>query len=143
MKTYSAKPRDVQRKWHLLDASQAPLGRLSTVVSQLLTGKTKPMFTPHIDCGDYVIIINSDRLVVTGDKLASKKYYRHSGYPGNLREATLEEKIAKDSTKVIRSSIKGMLPKNKLMDERLKRLRVYADNEHHHEAQKPEKVSVK
>lgn len=142
-KTYSAKPSEVDRKWYVMDASEASLGRLSTQIAQLLTGKGKPMFTAHIDCGDYVVVINADNLVVTGEKATDKMYYRHSGYPGNLKEATLREKQSKKSGEVIRLAVKGMLPKNKLMDERLKRLKIYAGSEHAHEAQTPEKVSVK
>lgn len=143
MKTYSAKPTDVTRAWYVIDATEAPLGRLSTKIATLLTGKEKPMFTHHIDCGDYVVVINSDKLVVTGNKLNDKMYYRHSQYPGSLKEATLAEKIAKDSTDVIVLAVKGMLPKNKLMSERLKRLKVYAGEQHTHDPQKPVKVSMK
>lgn len=143
MKTYQAKPTEVIREWLLLDASEAPLGRLSTKIAKLLTGKDKTMFTKHIDCGDYVVVINADKLVVTGTKMSDKKYYRHSQYPGSLKTATLTEKMAKDSTDVIALAVKGMLPKNKLMAERLKRLRVYSGETHNHEAQSPKKVSVK
>ena len=143
MKTYSAKPGEVVRQWHVIDASEAPLGRISTKVATLLSGKEKPSFTKHIDCGDYVVVINSDKLVVTGNKLIDKKYYRHSQYPGSLKEASLAEKIKQDSTDVIRLAVKGMLPKNKLMSERLARLKVYKGEEHAHDAQKPVKVSVK
>lgn len=143
MKTYSAKPSEVTRAWYVIDAAEAPLGRVSTKIATLLTGKGKPMFTQHIDCGDYVVVINADNLVVTGSKLNDKMYYRHSQYPGSLKESTLSEKIEKDSTEVIRLAVKGMLPKNKLMDERLKRLKIYKGSEHSNEAQKPKKVSVK
>ena len=137
MKTYSAKPTDVTRKWYLVDASSAPLGRMSTVAAGLLLGKGKPEFTKHIDVGDYVVVINADKLVVTGNKLTDKKYYHHSGYPGGLRERSLEEQIKKDSTKVIRHAIRGMLPENKLRDERLNRLKIYPGSEHAHDPQKP------
>lgn len=143
MKTYSAKPTDVTRKWYIVDASEAPLGRMSTQVATLLTGKGKPMFTHHIDCGDYVIIINAAQLVATGNKQDKKIYYHHSGHPGGLKEATLSEMIAKDPTVVVTKAIRGMLPVNKLRDERLKRLKVYADAEHKHEAQSPEKIDMK
>ncbi len=143
MKTYSAKPSDVTRKWYVIDASEAPLGRLATQIATLLTGKGKPQFTQHIDCGDYVIVINADNLVVTGKKLTDKTYFRHTGYPGGIKEATLEEKMAKDSTDVVHKAVRGMLPVNKLRDERLKRLKIYAGAEHNHEAQKPEAFSVK
>jgi large subunit ribosomal protein L13 len=142
-KTYSAKPSDVTRAWYVIDATEAPLGRISTKIATLLTGKGKPMFTQHIDCGDFVVVINTDKLVVTGTKLTDKMYYRHSQYPGSLKEATLADKIESDSTDVIRLAVKGMLPKNKLMDERLKRLKIYKGSEHNNEAQKPQKVSVK
>jgi large subunit ribosomal protein L13 len=142
MKTYSAKPSEVTREWYVIDASDATLGRISTKIATLLTGKGKPMFTHHIDCGDHVIVINADNLVVTGNKLNDKMYYRHSQYPGSLKEATLADKMAKDSTDVIRLSVKGMLPKNKLVEPRLARLKIYAGSEHNHEAQKPQKVSV-
>lgn len=143
MKTYSAKPTEVTREWYLLDASEAPLGRLSTKIATLLTGKGKPMFTAHIDCGDNVVVINADKLVATGTKAEDKMYYRHSGHPGNLKEFTLNEMMAKDSTEVIRLAVKGMLPKNKLMADRLQRLRIFPGETHNHDAQGPKKVSVK
>jgi large subunit ribosomal protein L13 len=143
MKTYSAKPTDVERKWYLVDASEAPLGRLATNVAQLLTGKGKPQFTKHIDCGDFVVIINAGKTVTTGDKLNKKIYYRHSSHPGGLKQATLAEKMTKDPTFAITHAVRGMLPVNKLRDERLERLKVYAGNEHQHEAQKPMPLSVK
>lgn len=143
MKTYSAKPTDVVRKWYVIDASEAPLGRVATVAATLLTGKGKPQFTKHIDCGDYVVIVNADKLVVTGNKLEDKMYYRHSGFPGGLTETTLKDKMVKDSVDVVAKAIRGMLPVNKLRPGRLDRLKVYGGAEHNHEAQKPEKLSVK
>jgi large subunit ribosomal protein L13 len=143
VKTYSAKPTDVERKWYVIDASEAPMGRLATTVAQLLTGKGKPQFTQHIDCGDFVIIINAEKTVVTGDKLNKKVYYRHSSYPGNLKQATLAEKMAKDPTFAIAHAVRGMLPVNKLRDGRLQRLKVYAGADHQHEAQKPQVISMK
>lgn len=143
MKTYSAKPSDVTRKWYVIDASDAPLGRVATQVAQLLTGKGKPQFTQHIDCGDYVIVINADNLKVTGDKLESKMYYHHSHFPGGLKETPLKKQIEKDSTAAVVHAIRGMLPVNKLRDGRLARLKVYAGAEHNHEAQKPETISLK
>ena len=134
MKTYSAKPSDITRQWYLVDASEIPLGRMATKIASLLSGKYKPIFTQHIDCGDNVVVINADHLVVTGKKLADKKYYRHSGYPGNLREASLEEKIAKDACEVVRLAVRGM---------RLARLKIHRGLNHDHEAQKPQKVSLK
>jgi large subunit ribosomal protein L13 len=143
MKTYSAKPSEVTREWYVVDASEVPLGRLATQVATLLTGKGKPMFTHHIDCGDHVILINADNLVVTGNKLEDKIYYRHSHFPGGLKETQLKDKLAKDSTEVIIKAVRGMLPVNKLRPERLVRLRVYAGSEHGHEAQKPKAFSLK
>lgn len=142
-KTYSQKAAEVTRKWILIDASEAPLGRIATIITKYLTGKYKPSYTPHIDGGDHVIIINADKLVVTGNKEISKKYYRHTGYPGGIKEASLAEVREKDSTKVITAAVKGMLPSNKLQAERLKRLKVYKDENHAHAAQKPVKVEVK
>lgn len=143
MKTYSAKPSDVDRQWYIIDASEAPLGRLSTRIATLLTGKGKPQFTQHIDTGDYVIVINAQNLIATGDKAAKKVYYRHSNYPGGLKEATLSEKMVKDPTFAVRHAVRGMIPVNKLRDARLARLKVYADETHGHEAQKPTKISIK
>ena len=143
MKTYSAKPSDVERKWYLIDASEAPLGRVASHVAQLLTGKGKPQFTKHIDTGDFVVVINAEQTVATGDKLNKKVYYRHSGFPGGLKAATLAEKMSKDPTFPLTNAVRGMLPVNKLRDERLKRLKVYAGTEHNHEAQKPQQISIK
>ncbi len=143
MKTYSAKPTDVTRKWYIIDAAEAPIGRISTKIAKLLIGKDKPQFTHHIDCGDYVIVINAANLVATGDKLNKKIYYRHSDFPGGLKETALKDQIIKDPTFVIIHAVRGMLPVNKLRDARLQRLKVYAGSEHNHEAQKPEVISVK
>jgi large subunit ribosomal protein L13 len=142
MKTFSAKPTDVDRKWYVIDAADATLGRLSTEIAKLLLGKNKTTFTKHIDVGDYVIVINSDNLFVTGNKLDDKMYYKHSGYPGGLTSASLKEKMASDSTFVIRKSVRGMLPVNKLRDARLERLKIYKDANHSHEAQKPLNLKV-
>lgn len=143
MKTYSAKPTDVTRKWYVIDASDATLGRVASQAATLLTGKGKPMFTSHIDCGDFVIIVNTDNLVVTGNKLEDKKYYRHSGFPGGIKETALKDVMMQDSTKAIYAAVRGMLPVNKLRDERLKRLKIYAGAEHNHTAQQPEVLSLK
>ena len=143
MKTYSAKPTEVSRKWYVVDAAQAPLGRVATQVATLLTGKGKPMFTSHIDCGDYVIVINAKDLVVTGKKLTQKYYYRHSGYPGGLKEASLQQKLESDPSEVIHHAVRGMLPVNKLRDGRLDRLKIYADAEHTHAPQQPVTISLK
>ena len=143
MKTYSAKPSDVTRKWYVVDASEAPLGRVATKIATLLTGKGKPMFTQHIDTGDYVVVINAANVQVTGTKMDTKMYYRHSGFPGGLTELTMREVQEKDPTKAIFNAVRGMLPVNKLRDGRLDRLKIYAGSEHNHEAQKPEAISVK
>jgi len=143
MKTYSAKPTDVTRQWYVVDASEAPLGRVATKVATLLTGKAKPQFTKHIDCGDYVVVINSAKIITTGNKLNKKVYYRHSGYPGGMGEATLAEKLKSNPIFVIEHAVRGMLPVNKLRDERLARLKVYPGTEHNHEAQKPVTISVR
>ncbi|MCA9332439.1 50S ribosomal protein L13 [Candidatus Saccharibacteria bacterium] len=141
--TYSAKPKDIVRKWYLVDASELTLGRLSTKVAAMLMGKEKPMFTKHIDCGDYVIIINADSLVVSGEKKDKKSYFRYTGFPGGIKETKLKDVINQDSTKAIVSSVRGMLPANKLRDDRLSRLKVYSGAEHNHTAQKPIKITLK
>lgn len=143
MKTYSAKPTDITREWYIVDASQETLGRLSTQIADILTGKQKPQYTPHIDCGDYVIVINSDSLKVSGKKLTDKIYYRHSGYPGGIKQMTLNEKLEKDSTDVIIKSVRGMISANKLRPGRLARLKVYTGSDHQHSAQKPKQINVK
>ena len=143
MKTYSAKPTDITRKWYVIDASEASLGRVATQVASLLIGKGKPMVTSHIDCGDFVIVINTDKLVVTGAKMEDKMYYRHSGFPGGLKETQLKDVIIKDSTRAIFDAVRGMLPVNKLRDGRLQRLKLYAGAEHNHAPQKPEILSLK
>ncbi len=143
MKTYSAKPTDITREWYIVDASQATLGRLSTQIADILTGKQKPQYTPHIDCGDYVIVINSDSLKVSGKKLTDKIYYRHSGYPGGIKQMTLNEKLEKDSTDVIVKAVRGMISANKLRPGRLARLKVYTGSDHQHLAQKPKQINVK
>jgi large subunit ribosomal protein L13 len=140
--TYSAKPSDVTRKWYVIDASEAPLGRTATLVATLLTGKGKPQFTQHIDCGDYVVVTNAANIKVTGNKLEDKMYYRHSGYPGGLKEAQLKDVLARTPDRAIYEAVRGMLPVNKLRDPRLLRLKIYAGAEHNHEAQKPEAISV-
>lgn len=142
-KTYSQKPTEVTRRWILIDAASAPLGRVSTEIAKYLIGKYKPSYTPHIDGGDYVVVINAQDTVVTGDKETGKVYYRHSGFPGGIKDATLKEVREKFPERLIENAVKGMLPKNKLSPERMKRLKVYAGPEHNHAAQTPEKVEVK
>lgn len=143
MKTYSAKPADVKRTWYVIDASENSFGRVASFAAKLLNGKHKPTYTPHVDTGDFVIIINSDKLQVTGDKLKKKVYFRHSSYPGGITETTLSELLKKDSTLAVKHAVRGMLPDNKLRDGRLKRLKVYTDSNHNHSAQKPVTVSAK
>lgn len=143
MKTYSQKPADVKRQWYILDASEVPLGRLATKAASLLLGKGKPTVTPHTDGGDFVVIINSANLVVTGNKTKDKVYYRHSGFPGGLYERTLGEQLERDANKVIIKAVRGMLPDNKLRPGRLARLKVYKDEQHNHGAQKPQVLSLK
>jgi large subunit ribosomal protein L13 len=143
MKTFSAKPTDVTRQWYVVDATDATLGRVATQVATLLTGKSKPQFTKHIDCGDFVIVLNAANLIVTGTKLTTKKYYHHSGHPGGLRERTLQEQMNLDPTKAVEHAIRGMLPVNKLRDGRLLRLKIYPGAEHKHEAQQPTVLSLK
>jgi large subunit ribosomal protein L13 len=143
MKTYSAKPSDVTRVWYVVDASEASLGRVSTKIAELLIGKGKPQFTHHIDCGDYVVVINASQIKTTGKKMTDKMYYSHSSYPGGLKEATLSQKMEKDPASVIIHAVRGMLPVNKLRDGRLLRLKVYSGSEHTHAPQKPQVYSVK
>ena len=143
MKTYSAKPSDVTRKWYVIDASDVTLGRVATQAAKLLLGKGKPQFTQHIDCGDFVIIVNTDNLKVSGEKMIDKMYYNPSGHPSGLRERQLKDLVAKDSTEVIYQAVRGMLPINKLRDSRLLRLKLYAGTEHNHAAQTPEILSLK
>ncbi len=140
MKTYSQKQSEVKREWWLIDASTMPLGKLAVVIADKLMGKSKVTYTPHIDNGDYVVVINAKEVKVTGNKMVDKKYYRHSGYPGGLKELKLEEVLEKDPARVVTSAVKGMLPKNKLAAERLKRLRVFAGAEHAHTAQNPKEI---
>lgn len=141
-KTYSQKPSEVNRKWILIDASSAPLGRVATAIAKYLIGKYKPTYTPHIDAGDYVVVINAEKVVVTGAKETDKKYYRHSGFPGGISEASLGELRIKQPTRIIEEAVKGMIPRNKLAAERLKRLRIFVGEDHTHTAQTPEKVEV-
>ncbi len=142
-KTYSQKPSEVSRRWLLIDAAEAPVGRVATQIATYLTGKYKPTYTPHIDAGDYVVVINAKEAVFTGDKETDKKYYRHSGFPGGIKDATVKEVREKFPERIIEAAVAGMLPKNKLQADRMARLRVFAGSEHAHTAQTPEKVEVK
>ena len=140
MKTYSQKSSEISREWYLIDASTLPLGKLAVVIADKLMGKSKVTYTPHIDNGDYVVVINAKKLVVTGNKLEAKKYYHHSGFPGGLKELSLQEVLEKDPALAIREAVKGMLPKNKLSADRLARLRIFDGAEHAHTAQTPQEI---
>lgn len=138
MKTFMTSPATIDRKWYVVDATDMTLGRLASEVAKVLRGKNKPIFTPHIDCGDNVIVINAEKIKVTGKKMDQKVYYHHSDYVGGLKEATLREKLAKKPEQVIELAVKGMLPKGPLGRQMFTKLHVYAGPEHKHEAQKPE-----
>ena len=138
MKSYNAKPQEVERKWYILDDEGQTLGRLASEAASILRGKKKPIYTPHVDCGDYVIIINAEKIEVTGKKRKEKIYKRHTGYPGGLKEITFEKLLEKQPEEILRHAVKGMLPKGPLGRDMAKKLKVYAGAEHKHEAQKPE-----
>ncbi len=143
MKSFMASPATIERKWYVVDATGYTLGRLSSEVAKILRGKNKPIFTPHMDCGDYVIIVNASRVKVTGRKLDQKIYYHHSEYVGGMKETTLREMMAKKPEKVIELAVRGMLPKGPLGRSMMKKLHVYAGPEHEHAAQKPEALEIK
>ncbi|MDO4967679.1 MAG: 50S ribosomal protein L13 [Candidatus Saccharibacteria bacterium] len=140
MKTYSAKASEIKRDWYLIDAKSLPLGKLAVVIADKLMGKSKVTYTPHIDNGDYVVVINAKDIVVTGNKMTDKMYHRHSGFPGGLTSLKLEEVIEKDPSVAIKKAVQGMLPKNKLAADRLARLRVFDGPEHSHAAQNPKEI---
>lgn len=143
MKTYSPKPTELTHEWLLIDAAGKTLGRISTEIATLLLGKHKPQYAPHIDCGDNVIVINAAQIKVTGSKLTDKRYWRHSGYPGGIKSRSLEELLAQYPERVIQNAVAGMLPKNRLQDDRMHRLKVYAGAEHPHSGQQPVNVETK
>ena len=142
LKTYSAKPNEIEKQWYLVDAEAQTLGRLATQIADVLRGKGKPQYTPHVDSGDFVVVVNAEKVRVTGDKLHTKVYYRHTGYPGGLRERTLEEQLARRPEEVLRRAVRGMLPKNRLAAAQLRKLKIYAGPDHPHAAQKPEPMEV-
>jgi large subunit ribosomal protein L13 len=142
MRTWNAKPDTIERRWYLVDAEGQTLGRLATRIADTLRGKRKPEYTPHIDTGDFVVVVNAEKVAVTGKKLEQKMYYRHSGYPGGLRARPLGEQLERRPTEVIRKAVKGMLPRNRLARQQLTKLKVYAGAEHPHEAQKPEPLPL-
>ena len=140
--TFTAKPHLVRRKWYLVDASDKTLGRLATRIAHILRGKHKPEFTPHVDTGDYIVVINAEKVRVTGNKAKNKIYYRHSGYPGGLKTITFEKLLAKTPERILTLAVKGMLPKGPLGYAMMKKLKVYAGSEHHHSAQQPELLTI-
>ncbi|HLM77420.1 MAG TPA: 50S ribosomal protein L13 [Rubrobacteraceae bacterium] len=143
MKSYMARPREVERKWRLIDAEGQTLGRLATEIARFLRGKDKPQYTPHVDTGDFVVVVNAEKVVVTGRKAEQKVYYRHSGYPGGLKETSYEEMLERKPTEILRRAVKGMMPKTRLGRQQLKKLKIYAGPEHPHEAQRPEPYEVR
>jgi large subunit ribosomal protein L13 len=142
MKTYVAKPTDRERNWLVVDANGQTLGRLATQIADVLRGKRKPTYTPHIDTGDFVIVVNAEKIAVTGKKLTDKLYYRHSGYPGGLKSRTLQEMLDRRPEEVIRIAVKGMLPKNRLARKQLTKLKVYVGPDHPHAAQQPQPMEI-
>ena len=143
MKTYTAKPGEIERSWYVVDAESKTLGRLATQIADVLRGKGKPAYTAHVDTGDFVIVVNAEKIHVTGQKLDQKIYYRHSGYPGGLRSRTLREQLERRPEEVIRKAVRGMLPKNRLAAAQLRKLKVYAGPDHPHAAQSPEPLEVR
>ncbi len=142
MNSFVAKPAEVERKWYVVDAEGQNLGRMATKIATVLRGKHKPTYTPHVDCGDYVIVINAAKVAVTGKKRKEKIYKHYTGYPGGLREITFEKLMEKNPTEVVRHAVKGMMPKGKLGRQMYKKLKVYAGPEHDHQAQKPEVMDI-
>jgi large subunit ribosomal protein L13 len=143
MKTYNAKPGEITREWYLVDAEGQTLGRLATRIADTLRGKRKPQYTPHVDTGDFVVVVNAEKISVTGNKLDQKRYYRHSGYPGGLRSRTLRDQLERRPTEVLRRAVKGMLPKNRLASRQLTKLKIYAGPKHPHAAQNPRPLDLK
>jgi large subunit ribosomal protein L13 len=141
-KTWTAKPGEIERRWYLVDAEGKTLGRLATQIADALRGKTKPQYTPHVDTGDFVIVVNAEKIHVTGNKLDDKLYHRHSGYPGGLKSRPLRDELERRPTEVIRKAVKGMLPRNRLARQQLTKLKVYAGPDHPHEAQAPQALEV-
>ena len=141
-KTWNAKTGEVPREWYVVDAEGKTLGRLSTRIADTLRGKDKPQYTPHTDTGDFVVVVNAEKIAVTGNKMDEKIYYRHSGYPGGLKERTLREQLQRRPTDVLRKAVKGMLPRNRLARQQLLKLKIYAGPEHPHEAQAPKPLEL-
>ncbi len=143
MKTYVAKPAEIEKKWYVVDASGKTLGRLSTVVADALRGKRKPIYTPHIDTGDFVVVVNAEKVVVTGNKAEQKMYWRHSGYPGGIKGESFASLRARRPEEIVRKAVRGMLPHNRLGRAQLRKLKIYAGPEHPHAAQHPEALEIK
>ena len=142
IKTYQATSQDRERDWYVVDAAGKTLGRLATQIADVLRGKRKPTYTPHVDVGDFVVVVNAEKIAVTGNKREQKRYFRHSGYPGGIRSRTLGEMLERRPEEVIRIAVKGMLPKNRLARKQITKLKVYAGPEHPHAAQKPEPLEI-
>ena len=142
MKTFVTKPADVERKWYVVDAEGQTLGRLASRIAVVLRGKHKPTFSPAVDCGDYVVVVNADKIAVTGQRMDKKFYYRHSGYPGGLSSISLRDQLEKYPTRPVELAVKGMLPKNSLGRKMIKKLKVYAGPDHPHQAQMPEQLEL-
>lgn len=142
MKTFSAKPQEIEREWLVVDAEGQTLGRLATRIATILRGKHKPIYTPHVDCGDYVVVVNAGKVHVTGQKLDQKIYYRHSGYPGGLKQINLRRQLERHPERVIEAAVRGMLPKNRLGRKMFKKLKVYAGPAHPHQAQQPRSLDL-
>jgi large subunit ribosomal protein L13 len=142
MTTESARSATVERNWYVVDATDQNLGRLASVIAEVLRGKRSPWYTPHVDTGDFVVVVNAEKVAVTGNKLSQKRYWRHSGYPGGIKSRTLAEQLARRPEEVLRAAVRGMLPKTKLGRAQLKKLKIYAGPEHPHEAQSPEPLRL-
>jgi large subunit ribosomal protein L13 len=142
LRTVSAKEHEIQREWHVIDAQGQTLGRLASRIATVLRGKHKPIYTPHVDCGDYVIVVNAEKIHVTGQKMTQKVYYRHSGYPGGLKQITLRDQLQKFPERVIEKAVRGMMPKNRLGRQMFKKLKVYAGPNHPHQAQQPQPMDT-
>jgi large subunit ribosomal protein L13 len=142
VRTYTTKPDDINREWYVVDATGLTLGRLASQIASVLRGKHKPIFSPHMDCGDFVIVINAEKVRVTGDKLDQKMYYRHSQYPGGLKTISLRDQLKQHPDRVIRLAVRGMLPKNRLGRQMIKKLKVYREPDHPHQAQQPKPLSM-
>ena len=143
MKSYMARPQEVERKWYVVDAEGQTLGRLATEIARILRGKNKPQYTPHVDTGDFVVVVNAEKVVVTGRKAEQKVYRRHSGYPGGLKETSYEQMMERRPTEILRRAVKGMMPKNRLARQQLRKLKIYAGPEHPHAAQNPQRLEVR